>query len=171
MQMPESCQIRKMISADIEQVLSWRNQPEVRNYMLTQHEITLDEHRQWYERNSQDPMRSLLIIEEGEILLGFVQFKSVAPGDIADWGFYAAPGVPKGSGNKIGATALNYAFQELELHKVCGQAMEFNEASIRFHRKLGFQQEGVLRQQHQIDSTYHDLICFGLLHDEWSIQI
>ena len=31
-------------------VLAWRNHPAVRGFMLTQHEISLDEHRQWFAR-------------------------------------------------------------------------------------------------------------------------
>lgn len=157
-----------MTNADLEQVLAWRNEPDIRRYMLTQHEISLTEHRQWYERNSQDPTRRLLIVEEDGMALGFVHFSGVAPGGIADWGFYAAPGAAKGSGHKLGVTVLNFAFGTLGLHKVCGQALDFNEASIRFHRKLGFQQEGVLRQQHKGADGYHDLICFGLLREEWN---
>jgi UDP-4-amino-4,6-dideoxy-N-acetyl-beta-L-altrosamine N-acetyltransferase len=165
--MTENCRIRLMVSTDLEQVLSWRNSPSVRRYMLTQHEISMDEHRQWFEFASHDPMRRLLIVEEGDIGLGFVQFKDVSPGGVADWGFYASPVAPKGAGIKLGTTALDFAFCVLGLHKVCGQALASNEASIGFHRKLGFQQEGKLRHQHRIDGAYLDLICFGLLHDEW----
>lgn len=168
--MTENCKIRQMTNADLEQVLAWRNDAKVRRYMLTQHEISLAEHRQWFERTSQESMRRLLIVEEHGLALGFVHFAGVAPGGVADWGFYAAPDAPKGSGRKLGVTALDFAFGALELHKVCGQALDFNEASTRFHRELGFRQEGVLRQQHRIDGTYHDLICFGLLCDEWTTQ-
>lgn len=165
--MTENCQIRQMVNADLERVLAWRNSHAVRRYMLTQHEISMGEHRQWFEFASQDPMRRLLIVEEGDVGLGFVQFKDVAPGGVADWGFYASPDALKGAGTKLGVMALDFAFDVLALHKVCGQALTLNRASIRFHRKLGFQQEGVLRQQHRIDGAYHDLICFGLLRDEW----
>lgn len=168
--MTENCKIRQMTNADLEQVLAWRNDTKVRRYMLTQHEISLAEHRQWFERTSQESMRRLLIVEEHGLALGFVHFTGVAPGGVADWGFYAAPDAPTGSGRKLGVTALDFAFGALELHKVCGQALDFNEASARFHRELGFRQEGVLRQQHRIDGTYHDLICFGLLCDEWTTQ-
>ena len=163
-----SCQIRRAEQADLEQILAWRNQPQVRAYMLTQHEISMDEHRQWFERCYQDPTRRLMIVEEAGAPLGFVNFTGVAGGAIATWGFYAAPDVAKGAGNKIGLTALKFAFDTLELHKVCGQALAFNEASIRMHQKLGFRQEGVLRQQYKIDGSYHDIICFGLLCDEWN---
>jgi UDP-4-amino-4,6-dideoxy-N-acetyl-beta-L-altrosamine N-acetyltransferase len=166
-----SCQIRRAVRADLEQLLSWRNQSQVRAYMQTQHEISMDEHREWFERCSQDPTRRLMIVEEVGAPLGFVNFTGVGSGAIATWGFYAAPNVAKGAGNKIGLTALNFAFDALTLHKVCGQALAFNEASIRMHQKLGFQQEGVLRQQHKIGSGYHDIICFGLLSDEWSMGL
>lgn len=165
--MVENCQIRQMVIADLERVLAWRNQPQVRRYMLTQHEITLVEHQHWFEHNSQDPTRRLMIVEEGGMALGFVHFIGVESWRIADWGFYVAPRVPRGSGSKLGMTALNFAFKVLGLHKVCGQVLAFNEASISLHLKLGFKLEGVLRQHHQIDGSFYDLISFGLLCNEW----
>jgi RimJ/RimL family protein N-acetyltransferase len=55
----------------------------------------------------------------------------------------------------------------LNLHKVCGQVLAGNEASIRLHLKLGFHQEGILRQQQRIGESYRDLVCFGILRQEW----
>ena len=163
----KGCQIRAMEFGDLERVLAWRNHPDVSRYMLSQHDISRDEHRHWFELASRDPTRRLLIVEDGESALGFVHFSGVASGAIADWGFYAAPDAPKGAGKMLGITAVDFAFQSLELHKICGRALGFNEASIRLHSALGFQQEGVLRDQHRIGSTYHDLICYGLLSHEW----
>ena len=164
----ESCLIRPMQRQDLERVLDWRNHPDIRRVMLTQHEITLPEHRVWFERSSADPAKRLLIVEEHGVPLGYVHFIGVATGAAADWGFYAAPDADKGSGRKLGRAALHFAFQGLGLHKVCGQALSFNHASVRFHRSLGFQQEGVLREQHLLGNAYHDLICFGLLRHEWN---
>jgi UDP-4-amino-4,6-dideoxy-N-acetyl-beta-L-altrosamine N-acetyltransferase len=135
--------------------------------MFTQHEISLDEHRNWFAKASQDSTRRLLIVEEGQHPIGYVQFSNVFNRGIADWGFYARPDVPKGSGRKLGATALDYAFGALNLHKVCGQAINSNQASIAFHKRLGFTQEGVLRDQRRIGCEYHTVICFGLLEHEW----
>lgn len=165
-----NCRVRPVDAADLEQMLVWRNQPQVRSYMLTQHEISFAEHKQWFERNSQDPMHRLLIVEEAGLPLGFVGFSGVHIGAIAAWGFYATPDAAKGAGTKIGSTALEFAFNTLALHKVCGQALAFNEASIRMHQKFGFRQEGVLRQQHKMADGYHDIICFGLLKDEWNME-
>jgi len=158
-----------MIHADLELVLAWRNHPEVRRYMYTQHEITLDEHQRWFEHASTDLKKHLLIFEMNQPPkpMGFVNFNETGNGGIADWGFYVAPEAPKRSGRQLGRAALNYAFAQLKLHKVCGQALAYNERSIQFHQSLGFQQEGMLHDQHFDGERYHHVIYFGLLSHEW----
>ena len=159
-----------MTYEDLAQVLSWRNHEDVRRYMYTQHEITLVEHTRWFERASQDTTRHLLIFESNAVPLGFINIYQIAPGGVADWGFYAAPDVPKGTGRQLGQAALHYAFSQVELHKICGQALAYNERSIKFHRSLGFLQEGIQREQHFDGQRYHDVVCFGLIASEWQVN-
>lgn len=159
-----------MVPADLEQVLAWRNHPDVRRYMYTQHEITLEEHQRWFERTLPDLDKNLLIFEVNQQPLGFVNFTETGNGGIADWGFYVAPDAPKGSGRQIGHAAIGYAFTQLNLHKVCGHALAYNERSIHFHKSLGFQPEGILRDQHFDGERYHHVICFGLLCHEWQTK-
>jgi UDP-4-amino-4,6-dideoxy-N-acetyl-beta-L-altrosamine N-acetyltransferase len=159
--------VRPMKTEDLERVLRWRNDESVRRYMYTQHEITLEEHASWFERASVAPDRHLLIYEHDGVPLGFIHFQQTGAGGIADWGFYIAPEAPKGTGSELGTTALDYAFASIKLHKICGQALGFNAGSIRFHEKMGFKREGVLRQQHFDGETYHDIVCFGLMDTEW----
>ncbi|MDT4866291.1 PseH: pseudaminic acid biosynthesis N-acetyl transferase [compost metagenome] len=156
-----------MTSDDLERVLLWRNHPEVRRYMYTQHKIGLDEHRRWFENSQRNTARHLLIFEQQDVPLGFVNITEGIVGHIADWGFYLAPEAPRGTGRLLGQAALDFAFAQLRLHKVCGQALGFNERSIRFHLALGFTQEGVLRDQHFDGDHYHAVIHFGLLRSEW----
>lgn len=165
--MTENLQIRSMDEEDLSIVLAWRNHPEVRRFMFTQHEISLAEHTQWFKRVVQDNTRRLLIVQEQGCPIGYVQFSNVEPGGVADWGFYARPDASKGAGRKLGILALDHAFGQLELHKVCGQAIETNHASIRFHERLGFKREAVLRNQKRMNDQYQTLICFGLLAHEW----
>ncbi|MHC6224578.1 UDP-4-amino-4,6-dideoxy-N-acetyl-beta-L-altrosamine N-acetyltransferase [Pseudomonas sp. X10] len=161
--------VRPMTADDLERVLQWRNHPDVRRYMYTQHEIALDEHRRWFENSQRNAARHLLIFERQGVPSGFVNITESTPGRIADWGFYLAPEAPRGTGRLLGQTALEFAFDDLCLHKVCGQALGFNERSVRFHLALGFTQEGVLRDQHFDGEHYHAVIHFGLLHEEWQV--
>ena len=77
--MIDDCIIRSMNKINIEPVLAWRNHPEIRRYMLSQHKISFDEHRHWFELTSQDSKRRLLIVEHTEIPIGFVHFNGVVP--------------------------------------------------------------------------------------------
>lgn len=159
--------MRPMAHEDLALMLRWRNHPDVRRHMFNRHEITPDEHRRWFEHSLQDARKHLLIFELERRPLGFVNFTELASVGIADWGFYAAPEAPRGTGQRLGQTALAHAFVELSLHKICAEVLAQNERSIRFHQSLGFQQEGVLRDQHFDGERYHHVICFGLLRDEW----
>lgn len=163
-------QVRAMTREDLKQVLLWRNHEDVRHYMYSQHEITFEEHTRWFECASQDTSRHLLIFEINAVPLGFINIHQIAPGGVADWGFYVAPNASKGTGQQLGRVALSYAFAQAGMHKVCGQALAYNDRSIKFHQRLGFLQEGTHREQHFDGQRYHDVVCFGLLASEWQVN-
>ncbi len=166
----KNCHLRPMLESDLQQVLAWRNHPDIRRYMYTQHEITLSEHTNWFKKACNDSNHHMLIFELDGIASGYVNINKLTHGDIAEWGFYIAANAKKGTGKKLGITALRYAFQTLSLHKICGQALGYNTPSIRFHKSLGFIEEGTLRDQYFDDEDYHDVVHFGLLASEWKIK-
>ena len=159
--------LRDMQVDDLEMVRSWRNHPDVRRHMLTQHEISAEEHTQWFKRIQQDPQRHVVLVHEHQQPLGLVHFTPVNAQGVVDWGFYLTPQAPTGSGGKLARRALDFAFTQQGWHKVCGQVISSNAASRRFHLKLGFSLEGVLRQQALIRHEWLSLWCFGLLSSEW----
>nr|WP_312846255.1 UDP-4-amino-4,6-dideoxy-N-acetyl-beta-L-altrosamine N-acetyltransferase [Marinobacter arenosus] len=160
-------ELRPMVAGDLDRVLAWRNHPTVRRYMYTSHEIAPEEHQRWFERVSKERGVSPLIYEVNGTPLGFVSISSTRWQGIADWGFYLAPDAESGTGRGLGQAALQHAFESMNLHKLCGQALGFNERSIRFHTALGFTREGTLRDQFFDGEQYHDIICFGILAAEW----
>ena len=162
------CQMRLMQEDDLSDVLAWRNHPSVRACMITQHEITMSEHALWFARARSDKTRRLLIAEGLDGPIGFVQFTGLGTQSAASWGFYLVPGLPRGNGTRLGRTALHFAFRELRLHKLSGEVLAHNDASLRFHEKLGFRREGVLRQHRLVNGEWQDYICFGLLAREWA---
>ncbi len=162
--------VRLMSERDLQTVLRWRNHPNVRRFMFTQHEIGIDEHRRWFENGRLREGRHLLIFEIDGEAQGFVQLDRLGDKGVADWGFYVSPDAPLGTGRSLATAALTHAFHELKMRKVCGQALGYNDVSIKFHIALGFVHEGILRSQHFDGHHYHDVVCFGLLRDEWKPQ-
>jgi UDP-4-amino-4,6-dideoxy-N-acetyl-beta-L-altrosamine N-acetyltransferase len=165
--MSAASQVRPLQAEDLDLVRQWRNSEAVRRWMFSTNTITEQEHREWFAKNQNNPLRHLLVYSEGETSLGFVNISVEAASKNAEWGFYIAPDAPPGTGQRLGKTALSYAFNVLALHKVCGHVLHFNQRSIRFHEKLGFQLEGQLRDEHYDGSTYHDVVLFGLLRTDY----
>lgn len=58
---------------------------------------------------------------------------------------------------------VDHAFGELDLHRVEIQAAEGNRRSRAIPERLGFQQEGVLREAECVRGRYLDLVVYGLL--------
>lgn len=162
--------LRRMTAEDLGTVLAWRNSAEVRQFMFTKNEIGMDEHARWFGNASHDPNRHLLILLQATAPCGFINIHEISPG-IAEWGFYAAPESPKGTGTQLGIATLQFVFKDRKLHKLCGQVLGFNKRSLNLHHRLGFKQEGVLREHHFDGSEYHDVICFGVLAHEWHTRM
>lgn len=66
--------------------------------------------------------------------------------------------------------ALEYAFHNMQLHKLCCEVLAFNAPVIKLHQKFGFKVEGILREQHLIDETFVDVYRLGVLAPEWEAQ-
>ncbi|WP_218058344.1 UDP-4-amino-4,6-dideoxy-N-acetyl-beta-L-altrosamine N-acetyltransferase [Legionella jamestowniensis] len=168
--MNKASKVRLMTEDDLLQVLGWRNHPEIRRFMYTTHEITMKEHINWFERESKNKNKVLLIFESNQTPSGFVSFNILQSKSTAEWGFYIAPEAPKGTGLLLGCSAIDYLFYELNLHKLMGHVLESNKKSLNFHEKLGFMQEGIFREHYFDGSIYRDVIYFGLLRQEWMIR-
>lgn len=164
---PPTGQLRPMTTDDLDMVRTWRNHPDIARHMLNSERIHADDHAAWFARSLELPHRHLLIYSI-DTPCGFVQFNAIDPkGRIAEWGFYLAPEAPRGTGQSLGRCALNYAFDKIDLHKVFGQVLGSNQRSLRFHERLGFAVEGILREQHIRQGDFEDLHCYGLLQREW----
>ncbi len=67
-------------------------------------------------------------------------------------------------------TILRYGFEEVGLHRVGLSVFEFNEGAISTYEKLGFREEGRLRQALKRDGTFHDAILMSVLGSEWRLR-
>lgn len=73
----------------------------------------------------------------------------------------------KGYGYDAMTLALEFAFRELNLHRIQLTVFSYNEAAIALYEKLGFQREGVYREFLERDGQRHDMYLYGILRREW----
>lgn len=61
---------------------------------------------------------------------------------------------------------ISWGFENLGLNRIQADVMVHNEGSARVLKKLGFTEEGLLRQSGYWRDEYHDLRYFGLLRQD-----
>lgn len=161
--------LRAISEEDLEMVLAWRNSDRVRASSYSDHVITPDEHMAWFDRLQNNSTNVFMIFEIRETPFGVVQINRIDKvNGTGHWGFYiGVEEAPRGTGSIMGLLGVEFAFIELGLRKIVGESFAFNQASIRFHLKLGFVEEGRLRKHVLKGEKYEDIVVFGLLRSDW----
>jgi RimJ/RimL family protein N-acetyltransferase len=78
----------------------------------------------------------------------------------------------QGYGREAVRLALEFAFDELNLHRVQASVFAYNSRSRALFESLGFQCEGALREFLNRDGIRHDMLLYGQLRREWqALQI
>lgn len=155
------------------QVLSlreMRNDRRVRQWMYSDHTITAEEHRAWVERMRDDPTEVIFgVATEDGALCGSVAVNHV---DLrhrkADWAFYLSDNAPYGCAAAVEFVLINFAFDRLGLEKLNCEVIEGNEAVVKLHKKFGFSEEGIRRENILKAGQRVGVILLGLTRDEWA---
>lgn len=86
-------------------------------------------------------------------------------GELAYWTARDAQG--EGYATAGSRLLLGHAFDRLGLHKVRARAFAGNDPSRRVLEKLGFREEGVLREEAFVEGAWVDQVYHGLTEPEW----
>lgn len=75
----------------------------------------------------------------------------------------------KGYGKEILNLLLKFAFESLGMNKVYLTARVDNDVGIHIYKKLGFEPEGVMRQEYWVrEGQYIDLLRMSILKEGWN---
>lgn len=133
--------------------------------------ISKKDQREWYEscHNGLDRLRYIIETEEGAV--GMIGLRDI------DWKNGSAHGLgmriakkeirTRGLATDAWMTLLKYSFDELRLNRIYGSALEYNKASQRVCEKVGFVQEGIIRQAVYKNGKFHNLIIYGILREDY----
>ena len=161
--------LRALKKSDAQLLYKWRNELKYIKYTksmrLPKHEGLEEE---WVSNIMLDKSNQTVffIIEINDISIGLVQLSQI------DWisknafmGIAICEPDYKGKGHSIPSLKLmlDYAFKQLNLHKISVEIIEFNLNSIDIFTRLGFKSEGVMKEQYFWDDQYHDLHLYGIL--------
>lgn len=161
--------LRPIREDELQLMLNWRNAPTVRENMYTRHEISINEHRAWWEKTQSCDDQQYFMYEFSGTPLGIVGFNSIDRiNQHSFWAFYSSPDAPRGTGIFMEYVALTHAFQAIKLHKLSCEVLAFNTSVIKLHQKFGFVVEGIFRAHHKISDHYIDIYRLGIMNTEWN---
>lgn len=151
-------------------VHAWRNSPDVRAYMYTDHVIGADEHARWWAGIGLDERRAYWIIELDGQPVGLANLADIdALHGRATWAYYLAdPAVRgKGLGSFVEMSVLEEVFRRRRLRKLWCEVLVTNEAVWRLHESFGFHREATFRGHVIKAGQPVDVVGLGIFADEW----
>ncbi|MBS3681215.1 UDP-4-amino-4,6-dideoxy-N-acetyl-beta-L-altrosamine N-acetyltransferase [Ornithinibacillus massiliensis] len=162
-------ELRDIKEDNLKQVLEWRNSPRVKNVMNSNHNITWENHLRWFKSIKENTDKEVYVVTYKGKPIGVVSLQEISKEhNRCEWGFYIGDKeAPKGSGTILGILALNKAFNEMNLYKVCAQVLSTNKVSFQFHKKLGFEYEGRLVDHIKKENNYIDVLQLALFQSKW----
>lgn len=167
----ENIYLRLMEKRDVKYKVKWVNDPEVRRTLFLENISEIGtEH--WLNKVVADNTRRDYVIckNVNNIPIGFASIVNIdlwnssaetyiCIGEKKYWG--------KGYGTEAKKLLLEYIFIQLGLNRAYAYNWAENKAMININKKLGFTQEGVLRQDRFADGEYKDRVIFSMLRDEF----
>ncbi len=165
----QSTFLRPLENDDKKKIFEWMKSPELRHDIGTVFPVSEYEHDIWFEKRSRDTQERTFAIalnETGE-MIGIIGSKNTNLYSRCTEGFiYIGEERMRGKGYGSDAlkTLVKFYFDQLNFHKFCLRVSSFNTRAISAYKKIGFAEEGVLRDQVYRDGRYYDTICLGLIN-------
>jgi RimJ/RimL family protein N-acetyltransferase len=165
--------LRAMEEDDQELLRQMVNDPEIEK-MIGGYSFPISKFQQnkWFESNANDQNNVRLIIEtEEDGAIGFANIVNI------DWKNRTAfHGIKisnkkfraKGIGTDTVMAVMKYAFEELQLSRLDGTIIEYNEPSRKVYcDKCGWKVEGIRRKAVFKSNEYHNELIVGILKEEY----
>jgi UDP-4-amino-4,6-dideoxy-N-acetyl-beta-L-altrosamine N-acetyltransferase len=168
-----SVELRPLAPADSDQLLAWRNQPEVARWMYSDHLISPEEHGRWFAGAQADARRRYWVIEADGKPVGLANLYDIAPEHRrCAWAYYLADPSTRGQG--IGAFVefwvIEQVFGPMGLNKLWCEVLIDNAPVWRLHEGFGFTREALFRAHVIKDGAPADVVGLGMLAADWERQ-
>jgi hypothetical protein len=168
----EHVDLRAIEREDLPQLLTWRNEPRLRQFFRERRELSMSDQTAWFEHVRADTSTLMFAIDDratGELVgacglcyVDWVDRRAEVSVYIGAGGAYIddtrAPDACR--------ALISHAFHELDLKRLWVEVYAFDALKSRLFEELGFVVEGRLREHRFHESASHDSLLFGLLRAE-----
>jgi len=164
--------LRALAPTDAESLWRWNNDPDVMRWMDAYYDQHLEGVRKRLDERGQNTYGDTLYgieVQDEDRLIGLVRLRDAEPetgcagldiylGEKDHWG--------RGFATDALRTMCRYGFDTMRLHKISLTVVAENHAAHHIYQKVGFVEEGRLRQVFHRDGLWYDQYAMGMLKDE-----
>ena len=166
----KNLRLRLLERRDVELIRTWRNSAEVFQFFSAKEQISEVEQEKWFEKTSLDKSSYYFIIEAEKGAIGTCNIKNIHwVHRTANWGIYFFPPTGDHGFLPVEATIVlfDYAFNCLNLRKICGEILAGNQRPLDLNEAMGCKVEGVREKQVYQNGEYVDLVLVGVLKESY----
>lgn len=139
---------------------------------------SVNKFKEWLKKDLEKPVQTEIFFSiralDDDRLLGFIglggiqwsqgdAWVAIGIGERQDWGM--------GYGTDAMRLILDYAFRELNLHRVSLDVFSYNPRAIRSYEKAGFKVEGRVKNTLLREGQRYDEVFMGILRSEWEAAL
>lgn len=171
----EKVRLTAIRESDIDTLISWDDDPEFMRMLISGPSYPRPEIAQrewWTERlKARDQYHFAIRTQVHDAVIGTVHINEIEWPHGTAWlsiGIGSREARGKGYGTEAMRLALDFAFRNLNLHRIALSVFAYNEPAIRTYERLGFTHEGTMREFLQRDGQRFDMHIYGMLAEEWA---
>ncbi|NMH77125.1 GNAT family N-acetyltransferase [Pseudonocardia xinjiangensis] len=164
--------LRAMEPGDADDLWRWNHDPDVMRWMNDGYGSSLAQTRRRMESREPNSYRDVLFgveVVADRKLIGIVRLRDAEPelgcaeldiylGEKSYWG--------QGYATEAMRAMCRYGFDKMRLHRIFLSVVAENHAARHVYEKVGFVEEGRLREAFRRDGTWYDMVVMGLLEGE-----
>lgn len=161
--------LRPLAQSDAPLITRWINDPEVREFIVGIYPQTEKQETEWLFNHSDKNIVLGIETKEGTYVgnmgihdIDWINRTATTGAMIGEKEYWG-----KGYGTDAKMLLLDYAFNTLNLRKICSRVVSYNQRSLQYSLHCGYQIEGTLRKHVFKKGKYWDMIELGLFREEW----
>lgn len=161
--------IRPLEQGDVENCLKWHNDPSLYSSLCNPfRQVSRVAEETWLStriKYSDKEVNSAICLNKSATHIGNIYLRDINWGSQnAAVGLFIGEASERGKGYGTAALKLmtDHAFHDLGLHRVYLYALATNVAAVKSYQRVGFSNEGTLRDHVFKQGRFHDVVVLGL---------
>ena len=161
--------LKPILYSDAEDIVRWRNSENVRKYFIYQKDFTVEGQHDWIENrvNTGQVFQFIIVERENDRSIGSVFIRDI---DLihkkGEYGIFIGEDDARGRGygTEAARLILEYAFNVVGLHRIYLRVFSDNTAAIESYKKVGFQMEGIFRDDVYVRGKFQDITWMAVIN-------